>query len=286
MKPSKVIPNQIFAAASSATAPVETGGKYDELVIRWNDLPRDTLASIYCPDWQADEILQVVNTLRRGPQSLTKVDANTIACAVGDISYIPIPASQQPMPALLTLKLPLDVRDGQQFRIDVQQSFWSNFRDRVGAKLKGSAASLKSFNFSARKVLGAFRVTVAVKIGEPLLAKLVRNLAVLRYIFEAIPPSDSWHPVFVRYIGQLSDQVKGLGVDPDLVPASADDPGIPGRPDGKGDCLTGKVAEVVLDCFGHFEGFVLETCECHRHPFQNEERGLRNWFSAPVQKAC
>jgi len=282
MKPSKLIPNQLFTAASSATAPVETGGKYDELVIRWNDLPRDTLASIYCPDWQADEILQVANTLRRGPQILSKVDANTIACAVGDVSYIPIPASQQPMPALLTLKLPLDVRDGQQFRIDVQQHSGPTFQASNRGHVEPGAASLKSFNFSARKVLGAFRVRVAVKLGEPLLAKLVRNLAVLRYIFEAIPPSDSWHPVFVRYIGQLGDQVKGLGVDPDLVPASADDPGIPGRPDGKRDCLTGKVAEVIFDCFGHFEGFVLETRECRRHHFRTCEKGIRKL----VLRAC
>jgi hypothetical protein len=283
MKPSRLIPNQIFAAASSATAPIETGGKYDELVIRWNDLPRDTLANIYCPDWQADEILAAASTLRTGPQRLSKVDANTIACAVGDITFIPIPARRQPMPALLTLKLPLDVRDGQQFRVDVQQHSGPTFQGSNRRQVEGSAASLKSFNFSARKVLGAFRVTVAVKIGEPLLAKLVRNLAVLRYIFEAIPPADSWHPVFVRYIGQLSDQIKGLGVDPDSVPASADDPGIPGRPDGKRECFMGKVSEVIFDCFGDFEGFVLETCdECHRHHFRTRERGIKKL----VLRAC
>jgi hypothetical protein len=125
-------------------------------------------------------------------------------------------------------------------------------------------------------VLGAFRVSVAVKVSEPLLAKLVRNYAVLRYIFEAIPSANSWHPVFVRYIKQLGDQIQGLGVDPGLIPAMPDDPGIPRRPhDGDGDCFTGKVSEVVFNCFGDFEGFVLETCgECHR--FRNAEKGIKD----------
>jgi hypothetical protein len=52
-------------------------------------------------------------------------------------------------------------------------------------------------------------MSTVVSSGEPLLSKLVRNLAVLRYIFQAIPVTDSWHPVFERYIGQLGDQVKG-----------------------------------------------------------------------------
>jgi hypothetical protein len=102
----------------------------------------------------------------------------------------------------------------------------------------------------------------------------VRNLAVLRYIFQAIPATDSWHPVFVRYIGQLGDQVQGLGIDPGLIDPSLDDPGIPGRPHGgKQVWRTGKVREVIFDCFGDFEGFVLESCET-RHRFRSSEKGV------------
>ena len=52
VKPSKVNPKAAFAAVG------ERAGRtpYDELVIRWNDLPRDTSASLYSPDWSADEI--------------------------------------------------------------------------------------------------------------------------------------------------------------------------------------------------------------------------------------
>jgi murein tripeptide amidase MpaA len=286
MKPSRTVGNK-FTAALVAADEIESSGKYDELVIRWNDLPRDTHASIYCPDWDADDILAAAATLRSGPQRLSKLDANTIACTVGDIAYIPIPAKQDPMPALLTLKLPLTVHSGDRFTIDVQQHSGPAFQRTSRQPIEGAAVR-KDYIFSERKVLGAFRVAVLVKVGEPLLAKLVRNLAALRYIFEAIPPADPWHPVFVRYIDQLSDQVKGLGVDPNLVPASADDPGVPGvpgRPDGKRECITGKVSKVLFDCFGDFEGFVLETCpECRTHHFKSREKGIKDVVLMALRK--
>jgi hypothetical protein len=80
--------------------------------------------------------------------------------------------------------------------------------------------------------------------------------------------------VFERYIRQLGDQVTGLGVDPTQVPASADDPGLPGGGQGKDVvCYTGKVSEVIFNCFGNFEGFVLESCDdCHR--FRSSEAAI------------
>jgi murein tripeptide amidase MpaA len=280
IKPSKLAWNKKFAVAAMAARPgADKNSYYDELVIRWNDIPRDTLANVYCPDWNADEILALAAALRPEPQRLSKVDTHTIACSVGEITYIPISVHQQPMPALLTLQLPLTVRDGEKFRVDVEQhsglTYQTTLPNRQVAK-RAPAATQRDFSFSARKVLGAFRVRVVVKVGEPLLGKLVRNYAVLRYVFGAIPASDSWYPVFVRYIKQLGDQIQGLGVDPGLIPATPDDPGIPGRPyDRDRDCFTGKVSEVIFNCFGDFEGFVLATCEkCHR--FKTTEKGIKD----------
>jgi hypothetical protein len=45
--------------------------------------------------------------------------------------------------------------------------------------------------------------------------------------------------------------------------------------------LTGKVCEVLYDCFGDFEGFVLEEC-CRRHAFPTRERGVGDL----VLRAC
>ena len=279
MKPSKVIPQP------RATGVLESDrrSRYDELVIRWNDVPRDTVATVYSPDWSADEILKLAASLRVGPPTLTRVDANTIACTVDAITYIPVPGQiNKPLPGLITLQLPLSVRAGQLFRVDVQQHSGLTFRRTTSTRdIEASRAARQDVNLSARKVLGAFRMNVAVKVGQPLLHKAVRNLAALRYIQEAIPADDSWRLVFTRYISQLADKVRGLGVDPDQIKPSPDDPGIPVGPAGKLDCHTGKVSEVIFDCFGDFEGFVLETCEtCHR--FASSERAIGDL----VLRAC
>jgi murein tripeptide amidase MpaA len=259
-----------------------TGGNehsyYDEIVVRWNDTPRDTVGSLYLPDWNADEVLALAAALRPGPQSLTKVDSHTVSCVVRDITYIPIPGRiRNAVPALLTLQLPLGVSEGEQFRIDVQQHSGPTFQTRLGRERKTD-----EFNFSQRKVLGAFRLTVAVKAGELLVRRLVRNLAALRYIFQAIPANDSWHLVFERYIAQLSDQIAGLGVDPTQIPPSPDDPGLPELPEpGTRECTTGKVRDVLFDCFGDFQGFVLEDC-CGTHCIRSTEPGIEKI----VLRAC
>jgi len=253
----------------AAVAVADTGDPrtlYDELVIRWNDIPRDTMASFYSPDWDAHAIVKFAATLRPGPQVLSVLDANTIGCPAGDITYIPIPGQvSKPIPGLVTLHLPLSVRAGQQFKVDVQQHSGLTFQRTRRGRSDATLAARQDYNLSRRKVLGAFRMTVLVQTGPRLVSKLVRNLAVLRYIFPAIPAADSWRPVFERYIRQLGDQVSGLGVDPAQVPASADDPGVPGHGHGDVHSVTGKVSEVMFNCFGNFEGFLLEGCgEVHR----------------------
>ena len=227
--------------------------RHDELVIRWREVPAGTTASLYFPEWDADEII-ALGAARPGPTVLQRIDAHTVGVTVGGTTYVPIPGRiEKPCPGLLTLELPPTVRTGQRYTIDVHQHAGPTLRRATGA-----GERLREYELSARKVLGSFRLTIAVQHGEQLLAKQVRDLAVLKYIHQTIPSADSWHPVFVRYIGQLSDKVRGLGVDPDLVPASADDPGIP-RVDAV-ECFTGKIGEVFFDCFGELEGFEIETC--------------------------
>lgn len=251
--------------------------RYDELVFRWNDLPRETTASLYLPDWNADEVIALAATLRPGPRILAKVDPHTVSFTVGDIAYIPIPGRvRDPMPGLLTLQLPLTVRTGERFTIEVQQHTGLTFQRRAGDKRRS-----KTVNFSRRRMLGGFSINVVVKSGEALLRKLVRHLAVLRYIFQAIPTTHSWHAVFKQYLSQLGDQIAGLGVDPSLVPASPDDPGLPGEQPGKRNRMTGKVREVIFDCFGDFKGFVLESCS-DAHFIRSHEKRM----AEIVLRAC
>jgi hypothetical protein len=91
---------------------------------------------------------------------------------------------------------------------------------------------------------------------------------------QAIPATDSWSPVFVRYTEQFSDELSGLGIDPGLIGPSQDDPGVPGRlHKPKAEAFTGKVSKVFFDCFGDFTGFVLTSCETSRH-FKTTEKGI------------
>jgi len=161
---------------------------------------------------------------------------------------------------LLILQLPYWVVDGQLFNVDTQQHSGPALRRPRSPAGRDGKQGRGDYTWSTRKAIGSFRVAVAVKLGEPLLAKQVRDLAVLKYIMEAIPATSSWHPVFVRYVGQLADKVRGLGVDPDRVPASADDPGIPSHRKPR-KAYEGKIQEVIYDCFGELEGLVIETCD-------------------------
>jgi hypothetical protein len=254
IRPSAV-PIQIKLATAAA---FEERFAFDELMIRWNNLPRDTKATLYVPEWNVDEVLAIAD-VRQHPAVLSKVDDHTIACQIADVGFIPVPGgASKDYAALISLELPQHVWDGQIFTVDVQQ--YSRMR---------------------RRFLGSFRLTIPVRTDEVLLPREVRKLAVLRYIADAIPASNRWSPVFVRYLDQIAAKVQGLGGDPSHVPASLDDPdtGPHGRP-GK-ICITGKVARVIYDCFGDFEAFVIEDCERHHH-FVSNEPGIE----AVVRRAC
>ena len=74
-------------------------------------------------------------------------------------------------------------------------------------------------------------------------------------------PSNRWYPVLQRYISYCSDRVAGLGGNPNAIPPSVN--GAPVKVIGgkKEKSYSGKICEIVFNCFGDFEGFVLETCE-------------------------
>ena len=235
----------------------------DELVLRFGALPAGTNASLYFPDFTADEIIALATTMRGGPQRLTRADAHTVSCDASAIIYVPLPPRPGPLaPGLLTLRLPDSVRTGEVFHADVAQHSGPVLPAQRPPGVAGAAGRVAVRpGLSRRKVLGAFRMTTLVSAGTPLIARATRELGVLKYIREAIPAADSWRPVFDRYIAQLSGQVAGLGGNPD-VPPSPDDPETAGGAVRGRDRIArrGKVREVVFDCFGDFGGFVLADC--------------------------
>ena len=174
----------------------------DELMIRWNNVPRDTTATLYFPEISADAILAIAN-LRQRPDTIGKVDANTVKVQVTDVTFIPLPGGiGDDTPVLFSIQLPQTVITGQVLTVDVSQ-----------------------FAGRARKIIGAFQITIPVSTGALMLPKEIRKLSVLKHIFNAIPLTDRWHPVFVRYLGEIEAKVRDLGGDPDSVHPSPDGTG-------------------------------------------------------------
>jgi hypothetical protein len=123
-------------------------------------------------------------------------------------------------------------------------------------------------------VLGSFQLTIPVHVKEVLLQPEERNLSVLRWVGERIRPGDRWERVFERYLVQIADRVRALGGDPTLITPSPTGNGRHGKhAPSPHKAFTGKVAGLVFDRFGDFDGFILDTKE-GEHRFVSRERAI------------
>jgi hypothetical protein len=131
-----------------------------------------------------------------------------------------------------------------------------------------------------RYVVGTFQIKIPVSRGDTLLRDEETALAIMKWRLGQMSATNRWRPVLERYVGYLSARVDGLGGDSTSIEPSPD--GAPVR-DGKGRdrCVTGRVCEVVFDCFGDFEGFVLRDCS-ERWAFRSREPAVRDL----VLEAC
>ncbi len=130
---------------------------------------------------------------------------------------------------------------------------------------------------SWRYVTGSFAVQVPVTTADKMLPQEEITLAIMKWRLEEMAPSNRWHPVLERYIHYLSGCVDGLGGNSSAVPPSLTwvPPHLTGT-GGKGNeeqVFTGKICEVLFDCHGDFEGFVLCDC-CQEHRFECRVRNI------------
>jgi len=132
-----------------------------------------------------------------------------------------------------------------------------------------------------RYVVGTFQIRIPVTTGEVMLRPDEDALAVMKWRLQQMAPTNRWYLVLQRYILYLSARVEGLGGDPNSIPPSPD--GAPAKPDGLHDlaAFTGRVVEVIYDCFGAFEGFVLGEC-CETRAFRSRECAI----AEIVLRAC
>jgi hypothetical protein len=232
-----------------------------------------------------------------GAYGLSASEANTLQITVeGGVTYIPIPeGTGQNFAGLFTLEVPVGVRTGQEFEVVVRRLSSRPARrtppppppPEAPATARQTRRKTASTNAAPkidvvdeptesegnvvavtveqpaffRQVVGSFIVRIPVSTGEAMLIPEQMTLAVMKWRMAHLSPGNRWHPVLDRYIKYCAARLEGIGGDPSAVPASLDwHPELPHR-DEHAAC--GKVVEVLFDCHGEFEGFVLDEC-CRR----------------------
>ena len=273
----------------------------DELMIDWANTPVDSNVNIYWPQVNAADVITLATQLY-GTHFITATDVNTIQCKVTNgVTYIPIPTgSGENFAGLFTVDLPTTVIAGQEFNITVRRITTRRSRQQFGKRaeninsvLRLNTLSATEFNqelpahvdnqatFSVnnkiknwRYVTGTFQVKIPVATGATLLAPEQNTLAIFKWRLQQMSPANRWYPVLQRYILYLSGRVNGLGGDPDKIPASVlgywESPGTKESSETE---FKGRVSQVIYNCNGEFEGFVLSEC-CDDRNFKSCEKGI------------
>jgi hypothetical protein len=138
-----------------------------------------------------------------------------------------------------------------------------------------------------RYVVGTFGVRIPVVTKDVMLPPELDTLAIMKWRLASLASTDRWYPVLVRYVEYLSARVDGLGGN-----AAAVKPSILGTPHGRPSrgeqrrVQTGKIAGLIYDRFGDFDGFILETEETEitfaARELEMEALVLRAWGDRTV----
>lgn len=247
------------------THPVTPLQKVDELMIDWQNTPHDSMATIYLPSLNVNDILNIADRWYI-THRLIRVDDHTLQCPTDSITYIPILQNNgKNIAGLLTVDLPSTVKKGQIFKIIIRQI------TNIGIPSLGKPYQAQKSMYSAaqrisgwRRILGTYQITIPVRTKELILEPEERLLSVLRWIQKAIPQENRWYLVFQRYVDQIADRVQALGGDPSQIePSPSGEWHKHHKHDGKEDerhiSFRGKVSGLRYDHFGDFRGFLLET---------------------------
>jgi hypothetical protein len=262
----------------------------DELMIDWTNVPIGQQASIYLPNVNVNEVLSMAGALYV-TQRLTRVDAHTIGCRTGGVSYIPLPKGSGDgtnFVGLLSIDLPAGIVKGQKYTVIVRQVTNASGLawpppPPVLIAVQDPGVGTAPTQLTWRRVLGTFQVNIPVSTKELMLPREEQRLSIFRWIGETMPKQRRWYLVFQRYLQLIAERVGALGGDPSRVLPSptGDWAGTPvlqptpgdHRHHGHMEC-TGKVEGLIFDGFGDFEGFLLEADE-GKHKFLSREAEIK-----------
>ncbi len=211
-------------------ATLVAGEKHDELMFDWGSTPAGSVATIYLPQVRAAEVLDLAGR-SFNLQTLERVDDHTLRCRTGGVTYVPLPQGVTNVAGLLTVDLPPSVRKGQVHKIVVRQVTTSPVlppqsiprsalreairlreeRARGAGVAETITAAVVPPHKNARRVLGAFQITVPVTTAESIRPGEERALTITRAILTTIPAENRWYLPFRRYVAQIADRVDALG---------------------------------------------------------------------------
>lgn len=273
---------QAFDTRPSPQPAAESGALLDypdELMIDWGNVPTGSLATIYWPQVNARDVLQLASTLYAA-SSLSAVDAHTINLKVSSgIGYLPIPpASRQNFAGLFTLELPQGITVGQEFNIQVRRITSRQpppvINIRAAALKHPPVDDTKKSMQNWRYITGTFQVKIPVAADANQLLPEENTLAVLKWRQQNMSPLNRWYPIVQKQVAFVTGRVAGFGGKPEQIPPTLQ--GIPAKLKGheKETRHEGKIAEVIFDCFGDFEGFVLRTCCSKQVLLRSREKAI------------
>ena len=215
---------EVFAGA----VPSQNRLRLDELMFRWHNLPTNSEIDVIFSDIDTAEI-QALAAFRRSPLACQVINKYTLRFKVAGAVWIPIPGGRTlNIPALLSIKLPDTVVDGQEFRATVHQ-----------------------VNGVTRQIIGSCEFQINVSKAELIVDEEIRTLSVFKHILSTIPLDNRWYPLIKRYVHHLGDKVDALGGDSDSVHGNPDGTGRPYTPPGVGTdggkvCTSGWIASLVF----------------------------------------
>jgi hypothetical protein len=260
----------------------------DELMIDWGRTPLGSVAHIYWPQVDALQVLALANRLY-GMHRLSASDGHTIDIAVTrGVTYVPIPSGAgENFAGLFTVDLPTTVINGQEFDIVVRRV--ATRRMPIDVRKAPEAPRIAAVGDHARGpamrnwryVVGTFQVKIPVTTSEVMLRPEENTLAIMKWRLTQLKAANRWRPVLERYISYIAARIDGLGGDSTSIEPSPN--GVPPEGHGKPSKheYAGKVCEVLFDCFGDFEGFVLSDC-CGTRTFKTRQHGI----GEVVLRAC
>ena len=252
----------------------------DELMVLWGDTPTGSTASFYFPSLGAAQIVQLADELY-GRHRLSVEDAHTVRCPAEGATFLPIPQVTARTSGLLTVDLPAGIRKGDSYTIGVRQLTQGLLEPiiigRAGRARRPQAAKTPEV-LEWRRATGAFQVNIVISTREQLLEPEERLLAWLRFLAGSLPPASRWYAVWQRYLKQIAGRVSGFGGDPGKILPSPTGT-VPHHPPPHKDHdhrleFTGKVAGLVHDRFGDFDGFLLLTEHGREKRFHSREHAI------------